>query len=618
MHAASDVVDARARATGSALARWWPVLLVAALLFVPLVAGCVWLYQHDRGAPLFELAFTEMRVRDVGTQHTPLVGLNGRLAVPPDVGCHLGPASFYLLAPVYRLLGASYFALRVSHVTLNAGAIVLALWLARRRAGTPGVLALGVVLGMLMLGFGLQVLTEPWNAFLPTLWFVPFLLATWSVLDGDEKLLPVAAALACICGQTHIPYLPVCGALGVLAALVVLGRWAGAVRRRNPTRRFWQPVLVALGVAALFWAPPIVDELWASGNLSLVFGFLSHPREATVGIAEASALLVQRLDVYFLLSAPLKTPGLLRVPLAEAPSTARGALVVAVWLLSAGVALRLRQRTLLALHATTAAAVAVAVASVSRIAGIPWLYLLFFGWSIGGLVLLSILGSAGCWLRTLRPALSARWYHAAAAFGLVLTATLVLRLAASDRSSLESRAPATQLTQLASMAARALQQGIGAADGADGLYFVSWQDGVYYGDQGHGMANELERRGLRAFVEPGYVASVGAHRVIEPQRATAQIHLATGGWIEVVRNAPGAVEIAHAGLRTRELEEERARILAQLRATLAKIKQPDLLVALDRDRRAMVNSALTGWDHLQLMRLHDIGEPASVFVLPLR
>jgi hypothetical protein len=200
----------------------------------------------------------------------------------------------------------------------------------------------------------------------------------------------------------------------------------------------------------------------------------------------------------------------------------------------------------------------------------------------------------------------------------VFTSIVTLRLMSVPRSSLESRAPSTQLTQLAALAARAVQAGIGAADGIQGRYFVSWQDGVYYGDQGHGVANELERRGFRAFIEPGYSASVGAHRVIEPAEATAQIHLATGGWIEETRRQPGAVEIAHAGLGTPELAQERARILAQLSATFTKLNRPDLLVRLDRDRRALTDPALTGWDQLQLMRLHEIGEPASLFVLPLR
>jgi hypothetical protein len=461
-------------------------------------------------------------------------------------------------------------------------------------------------------------LTEPWNAFLPTLWFMPFLLATWSVADGDEKLLPVVAAFGSFCGQTHIPYLAVCGALGILSVLVVLGRWIHAVQQRLPARRFWQPCLVALGITALLWLPPIFDELWGSGNLSLVLDFLSHAREARVGLGEASALVVQRLDVYFLVSAALKTPGLLRVPLEELPSTARGACVLVAWLLSAGVALQLRKRGLLALHATIAAALCVAIASVSRITGVPWLYLLFFAWTLGGLVSFSILATAGCWLLARREAPSSRWLQTGAGLGLAFMSLLALRLIGSQHTTLESRVPSKQLTQLGRVAARAIQQGIGAAEGVNGRYLVTWDDAVFYGEQGLGLLVELERHGVRAFVSPDFIASVGVHRVIDPGRATARIHLANAGWIAVARRVPGAVEVAHTGLSTREAQEEHARIRAELLETLRTIKRTDLSSALDLARRKLEFAELTAWDHFKLMRLYEIGEATSVFVVPLR
>lgn len=105
--------------------------VVLVLLLVPLFTLIVWLHAHDRWAPVADLALTEMHVRSVGTTHTPLVGLLGRLGRLQNAS-HPGPLGFYLLAPLYRLLGSSYFALRVSTATLNAAAIVSALLIARR------------------------------------------------------------------------------------------------------------------------------------------------------------------------------------------------------------------------------------------------------------------------------------------------------------------------------------------------------------------------------------------------------------------------------------------------------------------------------------------------------
>ena len=99
-----------------------PLLLVAAPLLTPLLVTAVWLRRHHFG-PLFDVAMTEARVRDVGTVHTPLLGLPGRLG-DDKPGSHPGPLSFYLLAPLYRVMGGTYWALRFSQLALNGAVIV--------------------------------------------------------------------------------------------------------------------------------------------------------------------------------------------------------------------------------------------------------------------------------------------------------------------------------------------------------------------------------------------------------------------------------------------------------------------------------------------------------------
>ena len=83
------------------------------------------------------------------------------------------------------------------------------------------------------LGYGIGPLLEPWNPYLPVLWWVVVLLAVWSVLDGDVAMLPVAVVAGSFCAQTHLPYLGLAGGLGVLvvAALVLQ---APARRPRRP------------------------------------------------------------------------------------------------------------------------------------------------------------------------------------------------------------------------------------------------------------------------------------------------------------------------------------------------------------------------------------------------
>ena len=76
-------------------------------------------------APVLDMAMTELRVRDVGGRHTPLIGLPGRIGNFPDQGSHPGPASFYLLAPFYRLAGSSAYGLELGSIVINTVAVGL-------------------------------------------------------------------------------------------------------------------------------------------------------------------------------------------------------------------------------------------------------------------------------------------------------------------------------------------------------------------------------------------------------------------------------------------------------------------------------------------------------------
>src|SRR4051794_5839143 len=141
------------------------VALLAAALILPL-AVAVFAFHKPTWAPVLDLAQTELRVRDVGTSHTPLIGLPGRIGTGARQGSHPGPLSFYALAPAYRLFGSSAFSLQIASLVLQGGAIVAALAIARRRGGRLLVLGVAAVLALLITGFGVTALTEPWNPYL--------------------------------------------------------------------------------------------------------------------------------------------------------------------------------------------------------------------------------------------------------------------------------------------------------------------------------------------------------------------------------------------------------------------------------------------------------------------
>ena len=207
-----------------------------AVLVAPLAVALV-VVHSPRWFPVADMAQTELRVRDVGTIHTPLVGLAGRIGPWYDPGSHPGPLSFWFLAPVYRLLGATSWAFEASAVTLHAVAVGLTLWMAKRRAGLGLVAVTAAGLAVLLRFYDFHVFLEPWNPYLPVTWWVALLFAVWSVLDGDLPMLVVAVVAGSFCAQTHLPYLGLVG--GMVAFTVAAIALRAFLARRDPDRPRW-------------------------------------------------------------------------------------------------------------------------------------------------------------------------------------------------------------------------------------------------------------------------------------------------------------------------------------------------------------------------------------------
>ena len=79
--------------------RPWVTVVVIVLVLAPVVAACISLlgrHWHAGGDQALEM----LRIEDVGTRHTPLLGAWSRWG-----WAHPGPVLFYALAPFYRLFG---------------------------------------------------------------------------------------------------------------------------------------------------------------------------------------------------------------------------------------------------------------------------------------------------------------------------------------------------------------------------------------------------------------------------------------------------------------------------------------------------------------------------------
>ncbi|HEV7722507.1 MAG TPA: hypothetical protein VGO60_14545 [Iamia sp.] len=589
-------------------------LLVSLPLVVALVA-----FNRPQWHPIADLAQTELRVRDVGTRHSPLVGLAGRIGPWYDPGSHPGPLSFWALAPVYRLLGGSALALSASAAALHSLALGLALWIARRRGGVRVMLAVGAAAVVLVHAYGAVVFLEPWNPYLPVTWWLVLLLAAWSVLDDDSPMLVVAVAAGSFCAQTHLPYLGLVGGIGGGLALAS-GWWIWRGRpddEPGARARRIRYLVAAVVVGLVLWTPPVIDEVNGVGNLTRVKDSLSHPEGEPVGVVQGAKEVVQRygLDQW---------SGALDVSAPPEPSAWNlgGLLVLAAWLVAAarsGLG-RVGPPTLRRLHAVLGLGLVLGLVAASRIHGELWYYLYLWVTGLAALTAVAVGWTVAAEVQARTgPVGRRRLRTAVVAVPLVVAGAASAAFATTAPSAEPSRPDlSNDLGVLADETVAALRSDDIRGGGTDGHYLVRWEDPVTIGSQGFGLVNELERAGFDAGVEVGHRVGGTRHRAMTPDEATAVLVLAVGPAIEAWDARPDdqATPVAHVDRRTdadrREAEVLATRIDAALLAAglddqAASWRQTVFTAALD----PQVPQAIRD----DLLRYLDLGAPVTVFVV---
>ena len=327
------------------------------------------------------------------------MGVSGRFDWNGVAGSHPGPLLFWVLAPVYRLFGASSWALEAAVATLGYAATGVATWLGWRRAGRVGALAVALGMAVLLLAYGPETWTSPWNPYPPLLWWPVVLLAVWSVLCDDLVGLPVAVAAGSLCVQAHISFLGLVSCLVLLAVVaLVVARRARADQpvaaratdrsdedRGDEDRRAVDgddgpgPARVArwVGGSALLmlalWAPPLLEQVRNDpGNLTILGGHFLEGTEPSIGIGAAIESSLQRLDPIALASRDPEATG----------SVVVGVIVLVAWVAAAVASLRRpAPRDLRALHAVVAVALVAGLAVTSRIQGMVFEYLVLWAWA---------------------------------------------------------------------------------------------------------------------------------------------------------------------------------------------------------------------------------------------
>jgi hypothetical protein len=521
--------------------------------------------------PTLDLAMTELRVRDVGGRQTPLIGLPGRIGVFPDQGSHPGPWSFWLVRPFHLLSGGRSWGMEIGSVLLNAAAVTGALWIARRVGGIRVQLAVAAVLAVAIRGYGLSVLTHPWNPYFPLLLWLVVMLATWATLSGDHHMAIVVVVVGSVAAQTHVPYLLPAITMSALA----LGTLA--------VRRDLVPLLASVAAAAFFWVPAGVDQVRREpGNISMLIDhFTGDTDEATIGFVQGSGVFLRHLDLPRAAFEMFRTSDAFLEVSGETGGVSLGGLaVLAAWVVAVVITVRRRHLPLIRLNAVLAVALAVGWFSMTRIFGKIWFYLTLWAWGTALLVLVSIVWTAYLLLRDRvenEPVTIWRRYVVGAAIAI----PTVLSLGAALTLQVPEENLSTGLGAVLDDTEDAIREGVGDAVGSDGRYVVFWQDVNFIGAQGYGLVNELERRGLDVGVHETWRVPVTPQRVFPEGTYDAEVHIVSGAYIDEWRARDGYVEVASADPRTPAEAADFDRLRARVLERLDELDRPDLAEILD-------------------------------------
>ena len=362
--------------------------------------------------------------------------------------------------------------------------------------------------------------------------------------------------------------------------------------------------------------PPLIDQVTNDpGNIRTLLDHFGDPSEPVLGIADGIRLALRHLDAwagFAGFTGDLEGAGRFVSP----AETWRGAASLGVWLVAAIAAWRHGPSALRRLHVVIAAALLLGLISMTRIFGLPWYYLTLWAWGTTTLAVGAAAWTGLSWWRRL-----GRAQVAAVALPVLSVVVLTVTTLTSALTFADAEVPEERLSRavgaLAPATYGAIAEGVGAATGTDGAYQVRWSDAADIGSPGFGLLDELERRGLDVAADEFFHVPVTEHRTRPRERADAQIHLATGGYVNRWRQVPGAVEVATYEPRTAQevarADEVRARLLARLRVE----GFDDVAEQVDTNLfGASLDPRISSEDLDDITELLDLGQPMAVFVAP--
>ena len=532
----SEDVDAPIEAA-STFSLWCERL--AYVLLAVVVATFAWKAATLDWKAAGDLSVIRLRALDVGTSNTPLVGPYSRFQWN-----HPGPSLSFAFAPWARLFGNSGVGILIGAFVANLAAMFGAAWVARRSSKVLFFLT-SIVLAAFVLLAQSGELFNPWNPFVVVLPLFAALIAAWATFRGDRVAAVVLVIAASFAIQGHIGAAP----LGVLALLIGGGGLLYAiVRSQGEERRdFVTTSLIAVGVMFVCWIPPLLDQLFGTGNLGRLVEFQFTDTQQSAGLRFALDQVTRLLTF-----PPGREVGFLGV-VGNGPVVPWMAIVL---LAATVVAWKKGWRDRLQLALVAWLSVAVTGLAISGIKGIPFQYVFRWSWAMVLVVWIACAWVGVSLLLEFAPV--RRWFTAGASLVLAGLLGALLLFGVSFRTVQGWDEQLRLYEPLMQPTLDVLQE---APKPVMVVTYLGLADGT--------VANELLARGdelgldLRRTPELTFI--FGSKRSVDPADAKSELVLATRGEYEQYRNDPRFTLIAHFDPFTAEERVEYNSLLARFR-----------------------------------------------------
>jgi hypothetical protein len=581
--------------------RWQlAVACVLVLIAVAPILVVVALRTGHAYSPAGDIGAIDLRVRDVWSSHTPLVGPYGNHGWD-----HPGPLLFYLLSLPSLLAGHAAWGAQVGGALLQGVAIV---WLAvlTWRRGRLALLATAMVgISLLANSMAPEQVRDPWNPHVALPFFVLFLFQAWLLATGEAKQLPWAVVVATFLVQTHVVYLPlVLAAGGVVVVYRVddLRRARGAAPVPATGSGWRRAVGWSVVVGGLLWLPPLIDVLinWP-GNLGEVASYFAHPGrsiQSHIGFGEGARLLAAEF-------AP--TPDWLRgtsgVGFAGFPEGQSVAwFVIPIALVALGIVVAHRRREVATVrHLVLVAVLGVAAClALSRVEGQPLPYL--FLWR----PVIAIALVLGVGWALLSGTAAVRRYGAVA--GSVVAVLLLLwgsgQYTVDVARNSDHDSPAERAT--ASLARQLERRGIPRG----GVILRLDEKGLLQLQRG--VLDELSRRSDAVFVDENEAYQYRDGLARDPASVGRVWWVAeSGAALAELMATPGAHLVASWSPLDARSEHRARELSSQLRAELHAAQRPDLVAALDGPFLELLTEHVPDVDHSAARELTALNVKAA-------